>query len=61
MVLAKISTTSCVGGRDGNISLGRRLTGSLVVDSISLKFHEDPISFPQENNNPTIETINKET
>jgi hypothetical protein len=45
--LAKISTTSCVGGRDGDISLGRRLTRSPVVDSISLKVHDDLIRLPK--------------
>jgi hypothetical protein len=27
--------------------LGRRLTGSLVVDSISMKVHDDPIRLPK--------------
>jgi hypothetical protein len=63
MVLAKISTTSCGGGRDGDISSGRGLTGPPLVDFLALKFHEDPISFPKktENKNPSVETINKES
>jgi hypothetical protein len=45
--LAKTSTTSCGGGRDGGISFGRGLTRPPLVDFIALKFHEDPISFPK--------------